>query len=79
LFAQAFCKHRQVAAEGFLFVFGRFGQFLTGTCIYWLIIGHFIILPISPKSAPDIAAWRSRIKGYEPKGIEKYFLYASIM
>jgi hypothetical protein len=34
LFSQAFCAHRQVAAEGFLFVFGYIGQFLMGTPVY---------------------------------------------
>jgi len=78
LFSQAFCTHRQVAAEGF-FVSGQFGQYLIGT--YLLVDNRsVIILPIRPKSAPGIALWREGFKGNEPEGIENsIFLYASIM
>jgi len=78
LFSQAFCPHRQVAAEGFLFLLVRS---ISHGHTYLLVNNKsVIILPIRPKSAPGIAAWRVWFKGNEPKGIEKaFFLYASIM
>jgi len=79
LFSQAFCPHRQVAAEGFFCVW--LVRSVSHGHRYLLVNnGLVIILPISPKSAPGIAAWRVGLKGNEPEGTEKhFFLYASIM